>query len=145
MFWIIKYLFGWIKPDSKKQKRNHPENLKPGEVFLIEWDRIDGNIGRVKCVNNDKVTKKILFQVTWSNYKEVKGAKETETFIIDYGHKFLKNFNLLNPLKENNTQEDVDEYDIAKLQSELNKALDSQEYEKARDLQNKIDKLVNKK
>lgn len=146
MLRIIKYLFGWIKSDSKKQKRNHPENLKPGEIFLIEWDRIDGGIGRVTCVNNDQHTKKIFLQVTWGNYKDVPGAKEKEMFIVDYNHKFFKNFNLLNPLKNKEQQADeIDDYDISKLQSDLNKALDNQEYEKAREIQNKIDKLINKK
>ncbi len=147
---LIIFLFGWLKfntkTDTEHTNRNHPRNIKPGDYVVIEWDKIKNKIGRVKCLNNDTVTQKLLLEVKWNNHKEVPGTDPTEQLIVDYFGSHLKNFNLLNPLKkQEEVEEETDEFDIAKLQSDLNKALDAQEYEKARELQNKIDKLVNKK
>lgn len=143
---LLRFLFGWILSSKRKDSsRNHPRNVKAGDVIVIEWSRIKNGIGAVKCINNDLETKKMLIEVRWNNHKDVPGTEPVERIILDYSSSQLKNFNLLNPLKEAETdEEEIEEHDIAKLQRELNKALDAQEYEKAQVLQGKIDKLVKK-
>jgi len=144
---LFKFLFGWLYfKKTKKQigKRNEPSNVKPGDYVVIEWNRIKGGIGGLKCINNDTETQKMLLEVSWNNPQDVPGTEPKERIIVDYFSHYLKNFNLLNPLSKEEEEEEIDEYDIANLQSKLNKALEEQEYEKAQDLQTKIDKLLKK-
>ena len=72
--------------------------------------------------------------------------EEKEQIILSYDSNELKNFNLLNQTIINNSEKNSDEenFDIAGLQSELNQAIEDQEFEKAAKLQKKIDKIVNK-
>lgn len=126
-------------PDRKPARR-HVKDIKPGESIQIEWYRIKGGIGNLKCINNDPQTKKILLQVTWGNYQEC-GHPEKEKIILDYDSKELANFHLLNQAVEQAGPTD-DDCDIAMLQKKMNEAMEKEEYEKASELQKKIDKLL---
>lgn len=129
------------QPEIKKPTRRCVKDVKSGEFIWIEWDRIRGRIGQLKCVNNDPETKKILLEVRW------RGVSEIEKVIFDYDDKELKNFHLLNKSDISSPQSDGDEedFDIITLQKKMNEAIEKQEYEEADKLQKKIDKLSKKK
>lgn len=135
------------KKTTGESPRRHIKDVKPGEYIRIEWHRVIGGIGTPKCLNNDPKTKKILLEQRWNNYKEAK-CPEYEKLILDYDSIELKNFHLLNELElpaHPKPQEDPKaDFDIATLQKKMNEALDNEEYEKATELQKKIDKLLKK-
>jgi hypothetical protein len=79
----------------QKSKRLCVKDVKPGEAIQIEWSKIKGNIGYVKCINNDPETEKILIEVRWGNYQEI-NCEEIERTVISYNDSRLKNFHLLN-------------------------------------------------
>lgn len=130
------------KPITSKPQRRYIKDVKPGENIQIEWYRIHAGIGQLKCLNNDPETKKILLQITWGNYEELK-IPEKEKLILDYDSKELRNFHLLN---QNvwKAESSEDNFDISTLQKKMNEALEKEEYEKANELQKKIDKLLKK-
>lgn len=126
---------------NKTQRRRYVEDVKIGQCIWVEWYKIKGRLGELKCLNNDPLTRKILLEVKWNN-----GEGKQSTFqrvIFDYDGDELKNFHLLNPIKEKQT-EDIDDNDIASLQKRMNDALEKEEYEIAREIQDKIDKLLKK-
>jgi hypothetical protein len=131
------------EPIKQEPKRRYVKDVKPGESITIEWYRIASGIGSVTCLSNDSETKKILLQVKWSNYKDT-GHEEYEKFIVDYNDEKLANFHLLNSKPPKQEVEVEDDNNIASLQKKMNEALDKEEYEKANDLQKKIDKLLKK-
>lgn len=55
----------------------------------------------------------------------------------------MENFHLLNEVVGNKEQDD--DFDISTLQKKMNEALEKEEYEKADELQKKIDKIFKKK
>ncbi len=123
---------------SNNQKR-YIKDVKCGEDIQIEWYKIKGRIGYLKCINNDPQTKKILLEVTWAN------SKLKEQIILDYKSVELENFNLLNPPKTaNNEPSPDDDFDMATLQKKMNEALEKEEYEIADELQKKINKILQK-
>lgn len=121
---------------NQPQRRRYIEDVKIGEWIYVEWYRIEGKIGQMKCLNNDPLTKKILLEVVWSNRNN-----EKQRVIFDYSGFELENFHLLNPFKEKKSEK-IDDTDIASLQKRMNDALEKEEYEIAREIQNKIDKLL---
>ncbi len=141
ILFILK-LFGYNNP-MKYKNRKQLKDVVAGEYIVIEWSRIQNNIGRLKCLNNDPFTKKIFLQVRWNNFKEY-NCDETELIIFSYNDKVFKNFSLLNPINMGNINEEFDDEDIIELQNEMNQAIESEDYEKAELLQKKIDKLSNK-
>jgi hypothetical protein len=150
MLKFLSKLFGIksSKPVPPPQpKRLQLKDVKVGQIIRIEWDMIKGGIGSLVCLNNDPLTRKILLQVKWGNYREVNCA-QLQQLVLDYNDEKLKNFHLLNQqvvVETSKPDEPVDDTDIAAIQKKLNEALDNEEYELARELQNKIDKLVDKK
>jgi excinuclease UvrABC helicase subunit UvrB len=105
-------------------------------LITIEWDRINGGIGTVTCINNNPETKKILFGIKWNNYEEL-GWNENEKIILSYNSRELKNFNLLN--RDNillNSPDDNSDIDI--LEKKMERAVQEEEYEKAANLQKLI-------
>lgn len=143
---LKKWLADLFKSEYKKPnyhqytKRRYVESVKAGQNITVEWKKIVGRIGTLKCINNDPLTRKIFLKATWGN-KEVIG-RDCDYVILDYSSVELKNFNLLNPINE---EEDiVDETDISFLQKQMNDALKKEEYEIAREIQNKIDKILKK-
>lgn len=151
---IPKWLLDWmnlfeaankdIQPIVQKPTKRFIEDVKPGDDIRIEWRRIKGGIGYLRCLNNDQETKKIFLEVSWKNYKEVIGTEPKEQIILSYDSLELKNFSLLNPLVEVETKTEESDYDIASLQKQMNKALEEENYEIAEELQKKIDKLLEK-
>lgn len=138
--WVLKTFF--TKDTETQSHRRQVKDVKAGEIIQIEWNRIHGGIGGIKCINNDPQTKKILLEVTWSNYEEL-GVEEKERLILGYNSKHLENFHLLNQIREDDDDEEND-FDIATLQNKMNEAIEKEEYEKADKLQKKIDNLLKK-
>lgn len=124
---------------NQPQRRRYIEDVKIGQHIWVEWYRIKGRLGEMKCLNNDPYTRKILLEVNW--FKGEGKPNTLQRVIFDYDGDELKNFHLLNPLK-NNESEEIDDTDIASLQKRMNDALEKEEYEIAREIQNKIDKLL---
>lgn len=138
--WVLKTFF--VKDTETQSQRRQVKDVKAGEIIQIEWNRIHGGIGAIKCINNDPQTKKILLEVTWSNYEEL-GVEEKEKLILGYNSNHLKNFHLLNQIREDDDDQEND-FDIATLQKKMNEAIEKEEYEKADKLQKKIDNLLKK-
>ena len=136
---ILKKIFK-IKP---KPPRLYLKDICRGDSIYIEWEKIHGRIGKVVCMNNDQLTRKILLQVKWDNAKEM-GTDEFETFIADYSDTRLKNLHLLNSYNYDLEGEENEVDSIEKLQEKIKEAISNEEYEKAREYQNIINKLTNK-
>lgn len=134
---LFKYFFG----SNKKSIIRRVCDVKPGEYVQIEWYRIRGGIGYLKCLNNDPLAKKILLEILWNNHEELK-CDMNEKIIFKYNSKELSNFHLLNNIFEENKQDD--DFNIATLQRDLNDAIEKEEYENANELQKKINKLSGK-
>jgi hypothetical protein len=128
---FINYILALVKG-----KPQYIKNVKSGDLITIEWDRINGGIGTVTCINNNPETKKILFGIKWNNYEEL-GWNENEKIILSYNSRELKNFNLLN--RDNillNSPDDNSDIDI--LEKKMERAVQEEEYEKAANLQKLI-------
>lgn len=150
---FFKRIFNRKKKRKKEIPRRYLKDVKAGDVITIEWNRIHGGIGNVKCLNNDPATKKILLQVTWNNYKAIK-CDEKETFILDYKCKELANFNLLNQSvklpKVDDDHQDDDDFDddnenLLDLQKQMNDAIALEDYKKAELFKKKIAKYLKKR
>lgn len=100
------FFSNFFNSNSNNPNRRHIKDVKPGEDIQIEWYRIKGEMGWLKCINNDPETKKILLEVTWANKKG--RDDEKEKIILDYGSKELKNFNLLNPIGKEDPKKEED-------------------------------------
>lgn len=151
---ITTFLFGDGAPKSNIVRchvpksnivRCHVKDVKPGEWVKIQSCNFRPNIVNLECISNDPKTKKILLQVKWADYKE-RGVNECQQFIFDYGGTELKDFHLLNHvmrcgIKKDNSIEDTD---IFSLQKQMNELIEKEEYERADQLQKKIDKLMKK-
>ncbi len=144
---FIKRIVYWLmnrcvsNPKKPIKVRRQVKDVKPGEKILIEWSMIKEEMGNVICVNNDPETKKILIEIRWGNYKDLK-IKEFQKAVFDYSDRELKNFHLLNSISH--TQEADNDTDISSLQKRINEALEKEQYEIADELQKKIDKLLKK-
>ena len=143
-------LFKSTKAKIVEPSRRHIKDVKPDEIIQIEWYRAKESLCRLRCVNNDPVTKKILLEIRWGNFKEGK-CSEYEKVVFDYDSKELANFHLLNtyqekpkPKAKDEDNEGKDDYDIASLQKKMNEAIDRDDFEMASELQKKIDKLTKK-
>jgi hypothetical protein len=136
---MIKKLFNKIF-GVDKTVRVHVKNVKPGDWIEIEWDRINGGIGSLKCINNDPKTKTILLEVTWDNVEDESDKKQK--LIVRYNDYKLKNFHLLNQFKIK--IEDVDSNEIENLENMIQCALENEEYEKIEELKEKLNKLLKK-
>ena len=122
---------------SQKLNRIHVKDVKVGEKIQIEWYKIKGGIGYLKCLSNDPETNKILLEVHWSN------SVVKEKVIFNYNDIELSNFHLLNQQQKVETKKEDNDFDVATLQKKLNEALEKEEYEKADELQDKINKILN--
>jgi len=137
----MKKLFKQFPSLFKKEFRIHPKHINAGDTIKVEWSRILGGFGEVTCVNNDPKTGKILIKVTWDNYEE-SNCEEFEKHIWSYDESYFKNFHLLNELDFEFDEDEGSELD--KLNTKLGDAITDENYEEARKIQTKIDKL-NKK
>jgi len=127
-----------------KPPRKHPSDVKNGEHIYIEWSKIKGGLGHVLCVNNDPETESMLLEVNWRNAKDP--DLKTERFIAKYCDSRLKNFHLLNSITipdkdDDDSDDDSDETELESLQNELDDAIKNEDYEKAKNIKSKIDKL----
>lgn len=131
-------MFGFNRRKEPKAQLITPSVVKPGDIFFIEYYRIQGGSGDVECLNNSPENKTIYIQINW-----VKPYPK-ERLVLDYRGKELANFHLLNKDKYLNTNKQEPRTDIISLQKELNLALENEEYEKADKLQKQIDSLIKK-
>ena len=136
------------KLKSATTTRRYLKDVLIGEYIQIEWNRAEGGLCKMKCLNNDTKSKTMLLEIRWGNYREAK-CLEYQKLILDYNDDKLKNFHLLNTYKEQvrpktKDEDDVNDTDIATLQKKMNDAINNEEYEKAEKLQKKIDKLLKK-
>jgi len=136
---FLKKLFNLNK---NKSKRRHIRDVKVGEYIRVEWDKIKGGMGYMKCLNNDPKTKKIFLEITWTDPKNEQ-YKEIERIIFKYKDEIFKNFHLINPITESE-EDNNDDNNIALLQKRINEAIEKEQYEIANELQKKIDKLLKK-
>lgn len=114
LFNAISSFFNSNAQASQTPQRRHIKDVKLGEDIQIEWYRIKGEMGWLKCINNDPAAKKILLEITWSNYQQINCEKK-EKIILDYNSKELKNFNLLNPIKEPKKEAPDNKFEIKDL------------------------------
>ncbi len=124
---------------EEKPRRCHVKDVKPGEFIYIEWNRIHGNIGRVKCLANDPETQRILIEVNWSNIEP-----SVEQVIFKYNSEELKNFHLLNMVDRLDTTTEEDKSPLEELQKKLKEAISIENYEEAEILKKKIEKSKQK-
>jgi hypothetical protein len=129
-----------------KPQRVTLRDVKPNNKINIQWDRVSsvGNpdhIGELKCISNDPITKKILLQVKWSNFKEA-NHEEFEQVIFSYKDKVFDNFALLNQAVT--PQEPKDNKDLKTLLLQKNIALKEQDFELADQVQKQIDEIISK-
>jgi hypothetical protein len=118
-----------------EKSRRHIRDVKPGDRIIIEHWRMLKKHGQVLCINNDPISEKIFIRINWA-------GEDPEESIFSYDDDCFKNFNLLNPLKLNEDQEEI--FDIALLQKKINEALEKEEYENIEKWQKQIDKLLKK-
>lgn len=127
------------------------ELVKVNTLIRIEWDQIYGGIGSVTVLSNDPVKRKIVVQAYWSNYIEAQ-SNQKQMLVLRYSDKHLENFIILNddihvserlnkPITVSSVIELFTESD---LQERLTEALESEDYERARQLQDQINKLSKK-
>lgn len=87
-----------------RRKRPHPshilrlEDVRPGEIIIIEFYRIKGRFGEVKVITNSPETRQLLVEIHWRNFKET-GSVEFERFVINYNDDEVKNFHVLNKMR----------------------------------------------
>jgi hypothetical protein len=131
LFRIKKKQIEQIKPltmesKSTEPKRKEPKDVKPGEKVRIEWERIKGKIGIVKCLSNDPTTKKMFVQMRWSNFAELPGCDEYEELIIEYDQYYLKNFHLLNSAIDLNKEEKKPQDELGKVLEEIKEEIEEE-------------------
>jgi len=152
----------YLKNKNKKPKepegRLHISMVRPGQRFKLEHDHAAYKICTGTCISNDTYKKEILFEIHWSNSETKKDYKQQ--YVLPYNAKELIHFHILN-INEFEIQKDDDETsnnnhndnlpkqqkiqeEIKKLKSILSKHIQKEEYEKAQEIQNKIDKLNQK-
>ena len=121
------------------------KHLKPEQHILVKYYRIAGTgIGWCKVLHNNVKDKKLLVLLSWNNFQQA-GVPQTERMIFDYNGSELKDFDTLNydiGMPENNTGSTGEDFNLPRLQSELNKALECEDYTKANQYQKQIDKLL---
>jgi hypothetical protein len=132
---FIRRAFAPADYSDMETKRLHPKDVKPGDEIIIELFWVDPKICDVTCLNNDPLTQKMFVMVEFSDGKNQKS-------IIGYDEYSFTNFHLLNEKVDEKPEEET--HDIASLQKSLNEALEKEEYEKAENLQKKIDSLSRK-
>jgi len=141
------------KRKKPKEKRLHISMVKPEQEFKLEHDEALYEICTGYCISNDTYKKEILFEIHWAENSK----RYTQQYILPYNAKEFKHFHLLNikefkipsknydeTLNDNDQKKQKIQEEIKELKSMLNKHIQKEEYEKAQEIQNKIDKL-NKK
>lgn len=91
-------------PEPKKKVRTLGD-VRSGEFINVKWSRFLSGVGKLKCINNDPISKKIHLRVQWSNYLEQK-ISEYEHFVWGYDDYRLSDFSLLNPVVEEEKKEE---------------------------------------
>jgi len=127
----------WIKRffnNKQHDNRRQLKDVKRGDVITINYYKSVQKIIEVVCVSNDPQTKKILLQINW----RIIGLQH---IIMKYNDNAFSEFNLLNPIIKV-TQHPIEQFDLATLQKKMNKALESERYEDADELQKQIDKII---
>jgi len=124
-----------FKPDPNKR---YIKDVKVGETINIEWNRIKGGIGELKCLGNDPNTKKIFLEVKWNNYKEA-SVDEVERIVLDYNSEKLTNFNLLNQIP---VIHDQIENALKIIEQHINDAIKNENYEELDKFNKKLNNIL---
>ena len=130
----------WDDLFGEKPKRIYLKDVKPGEKVVIEWHRIKGRIGELKCLNNDPVKKKILLEVQWRNFEKAE-CDEDEKLLLDYNSLELKDFHLLNEQHRINASRNIEQEYLAILKQNLHSAVENEKFEEADVIKKKIEIL----
>ncbi len=140
-FW--KWLVLFFEPKYNPNRR-YVKDVKVGDSIQIELGNAQGGMGFVTCLSNDPETKKILIVFKWANYEEL-GVPERQQLVLDYNGVELKNFNLLNPINKEESEEVVTlkKVTVDTLLDDLNAAMDDGDGEKVSELKKEIEKLQN--
>lgn len=136
---IIRKYTPEIAERTEKEMRRSVADVKPGELVTIEWSRIKGKIGQLKCLSNDPIKKVILLEIHWGNWQET-GDLQYEKLVLNYSDTHLANFHLLNsdrPAKPRTLQE--------KLQEEMDELTRREKYEEASVIRDALNELKAKK
>ncbi len=140
----------WFKLFPKKPidpelllNRVSPYDIQVYDIITVEWDSFRDRIGRMRCLANDRLTKKLLLQ---SETVDKDGNEKKSKHIFKYSASEFGNFNLLNQHLVKNLEivESYEDTDLMGLQQRLNKALEDEEYELAEKLQGKVNQLLYK-
>lgn len=123
----------------QSSKRYELKDVKPGQKIQIEWRRIEGKLGYLECINNDPFSQKILLQVRWENYKEIK-CHEFQNLIFSYNDEVFDNFHLLN----SKPKEPTIDFHLSFIEQKMNDALKNENYELAEKIKQKINKILTK-
>jgi hypothetical protein len=105
--------------------------VAPGDWLKVELASVEGGIATVQCQANDVKRKSMLVGIVWANHEEMKIPK-TQLLVLHYGGSELRNFNLLNPNPVITEKS---------LRDQLQLAIDSENYELAKDIKHKLDKM----
>jgi len=135
--WFLN-LFKKVKNETHVSNRIHVKDVQAGQIIQVEWHKIKGGIGLMKCISNDPETEKILLEVEWDNFKETE-SPQFEKLILNYSDKELANFHLLNCNRL--FKPNVEKEDLETLEKKLNDAINDEDYEKAELIKKKINKL----
>lgn len=140
-------LFDTWFPEKKKKLelvkekaviRRRLEDVKIDQNIEIEYASAKGRICTAKCLSNDPYTKKMLIQLRWNRGKD--NPVEVEKVILEYDGYELANFHLLNP--QIKTKDLVKKESLeTKLKHDLEKAIESGDYEKAERLKIKLSEI----
>jgi hypothetical protein len=108
-----------------------PKILKAGDYFRVEMSGYISPVVLVRCVDNDLLTRKVFIEIVSDKSKIYK--------IISYKSNNLKNFHLLNNTLTSEIKDDKLST-IEELEKELYEAIHSEDYEKAKVIQDKLNK-----
>lgn len=134
---IWQFVFG------EKIKRRQVSDVKSGDWIRIEWNRAKSGYACPQVIENDPLKKMIFVRQRWSNYEEAR-CDEYTYLLLGYNDIRLKNFHVLNPHLDGTVQ-DGEGDEFSELQQQLKEALDAEEYLKANEIQDKINRITEKK
>jgi len=146
LFWVVRLFnakenrgvsadLSLFKP-AISEKEIRLREVKIGDLITIYHKYAKYNFCTGEVINNLPTERKMLIGIRWREYE--RGPVIEKKYILRYDGEELADFVLLNPTT---SDEEPDQYDIASLQDQMNKALDKEDYELANRLQQQIDKL----
>ena len=140
MSWF-SFIFGSGKSPKKaaESPKFHLSWLVPNDRIRIEYKQLDPEVTLATVINNEPEKSNLLVEVKY--HSERLNRVITELKILAYDSYHLQNFSLLNSALiaelESEKQEDQD-IDLIVLKSDLQQALDTENYEQAAKIRDEI-------